>query len=94
MLDGRPRSPYTDLTFNGATDMTKPNLSSDIAAFLARGGAIQTVAAGEVTGAVQAAYAAARDAERGREKVDPVDQRIDHGYAVFNGLGEPVYLGR
>jgi hypothetical protein len=40
--------------------MSKPDLSSDIAAFLARGGTVQTVAAGEMTGAVQAAYAANR----------------------------------
>ena len=46
--------------------MPKPDLSSDIAAFLARGGAIQTVTAGEMTGAVQAAYAANRAHESGR----------------------------
>lgn len=46
--------------------MSKPDLSSDIAAFLARGGTVQTVAAGEMTGAVQAAYAANRAHERGR----------------------------
>ena len=49
--------------------MSKPDLSSDIAAFLARGGAIQTVAAGEMTGAVQAAYAANRAHESGRFSV-------------------------
>ena len=46
--------------------MSKPDLSSDIAAFLARGGAIQTVVAGEMTGAVHAAYAANRAHESGR----------------------------
>jgi hypothetical protein len=46
--------------------MSKPDLSSDIAAFLARGGTVQTVAAGEMTGAVNAAYAANRAHESGR----------------------------
>ena len=46
--------------------MSKPDLSSDIAAFLARGGTVQTVTAGEMTGAVSAAYAAARSKESGR----------------------------
>lgn len=72
--------------------MSKPDLSSDIAAFLARGGTIQTVAAGEMTGAVQAAYAANRAHERGRS-IDPTSQRVDAGYAVFNGQGEALYLG-
>jgi hypothetical protein len=46
--------------------MSKPDLSSDIAAFLARGGTVQTVATGEMTGAVSAAYAANRASEAGR----------------------------
>lgn len=72
--------------------MTKPDLSADIAAFLARGGAIQTVAAGEMTGAVQAAYAAARSKESGRREIPATEQVIDYGYALFNGLGEAIAL--
>lgn len=76
--------------------MTKPNLSADVAAFLARGGAITVCPTGERSDVIERIIAEQKAMERGYaayQGVDPVDQRIDYGYAVFNGLGEPVYLG-
>ena len=70
--------------------MSKPDLSSDIAAFLARGGVISVVAAGETTDVIQRV----REEERLRERgIDRTAQRVDAGYAVFNGQGEALYLG-
>lgn len=72
--------------------MTKPNLSADIEAFLARGGMIQKIAIGESTDTI----ARLREEERARERgavFDRTAQRIDAGYAVFNGQGEALYIG-
>jgi hypothetical protein len=72
--------------------MSKPNLSADVAAFLARGGAIQKIAPGECTDTIQRL----REEDRARERgvvFDRTAQRVDAGYAVFNGQGEALYLG-
>jgi hypothetical protein len=45
--------------------MTKPNLSADVAAFLARGGAITVCATGERSGVIERTIAAQKALERG-----------------------------
>jgi hypothetical protein len=50
--------------------MSKFNLSDDVTAFLAKGGAIQMVDAGIQTGAVREAYRAHRAMERGEKVFD------------------------
>lgn len=75
--------------------MTKHDLSADVAAFLAKGGSITVCATGARSDVIERTIAAQKAFERGYAlmQIDPTAERIDAGYAVFNGQGEALYIG-